>query len=196
MQAPTPFLNTKDLEVEIQRGKSLQYDMPIARLDDTWLAVEQELKWYIDHLDPPTDSNAAMHVKDRLAQLAKFSQISFAHGSDVQTLAVSFRIHHQLRRYISFDSDRAYSALSNLVTKNGDVVVEVASSVLRDKAPANLIVLISVIADNACHPPLASVLFLRNAIAACRSEDAQQIWWVARSRVAVHLLIRKRTAVQ
>lgn len=149
-------LDTESLIQEYEVGrKDLGYAMPLARFTTTWKTIHQFLS--------STESsviNSSTH-----ASIIRFAQVAFAHGSDIQALAVSHDIHLDLIEYLCIDADLAFKALSNLVTKNEQVIDIVWRHISSKSLEKSLAVL-----------PTSGLLFVRNSLFFMESEGQFDRW--------------------
>lgn len=165
MREATPPRQYDDvtLSEETESGKSPTYAMEIARHPSIWFDLNNELEaWFRDHSKDTGGSESA-----RITIIIKFCQIAFAHGKDIQDLALSSRIHQQIVRSIPFAPRLAYNALSNLITKNPHAIVVLEDSLIkRTLSPLSFV-----------DVPCAALLFLRNSLALSKEADHVDRWY-------------------
>lgn len=150
---------------EIENGKDVAYPMTVAGDAGTWLSLHHELSTYIIE----DVSSKAYHKTDRMETIVKFCQISFAHGKHIQDLAIGARIHEDLLRYTHISAKLAYSALSNLVTRNLDsaTIVLTEAAKLSDETKVNL----------NQDLPIPAILLLRNSLGSTKAIGDMERWY-------------------
>lgn len=153
------------LEVETERGKSPKYLMSLARHSVLWVSLHNDLETLFNR-----NQSEDINTTDtrRIETILKFAQIAFAHGQDVQDLAMSANIHTQIIKYIPHNPKLCYNALANLITRN----------------PQARVVMAPVLDSEAINPydlwtdlPTSALLFLRNSLAGCPSTGEHDTRW-------------------
>ncbi|CCG81168.1 Putative uncharacterized protein [Taphrina deformans PYCC 5710] len=114
-------LDIDQLQRECKAGKYRSYPMKLSQREETWSVFRE----YLAETPPSPDS---LHYA-----IFHFAQISFAHGDEIQFLAMVYGIHFALLEYVPIDADLSFKALSNLMTMNEDVTDLVLPEVLESE---------------------------------------------------------------